>query len=320
MAEQVRVSRMTTAVVPRADRFAFWEAALSSSMYPVRLTPVEAPRTGVVTPDFRADFLRVDGGTARITSGSMDPVCGEATQRQARQRDAGELQIMFHDGGELQVESRQGRQDFSGESLLIQSDDEPNRHTHTERVPMLVLTVHSDALTVPVHQLRPLMFVPLGVDAGLRSLLTGAAHTARLSADTFDGAGISAYLTGVAELVLRTVLGRRPDHGGTTEVRRQQARDVLRARLADPHLSASVVAEELGISPRWLHQLFREELSIAEQITDLRMRRARALLRDELWTGEPIAAIARQCGILDHSQFSRSFRRATGSTPSDYRR
>lgn len=317
MADRVQVSRMSTVAVPVADRFAFWEAALSSSMYPVQLTPVPGDRD--TPPDFRADFLRVDGGTARITGGSLDPVRAESTPRHARQRDADEVQIMFHDGGHLEVESRQGRRQFTRRSLLIQSADEPNRHTHFERVPMLVIAVRSAALSVPVERLRPLMFTPQAVDPGLRAVLTGAARTARLSTDVLDGAGMSAYLTGVAELVLRTVLGRQPDHRGTAEVRRQQARDVMRTRISDPHLTASAVAGELGISVRWLHQLFRGGPGVAEQIAALRVQRARTLLRDARWAHEPISAIARQCGVLDHSQFSRSFRRATGVTPRDYR-
>jgi len=106
---EVRLRRMSTSAVAVPDRFAFWEALLSSSMFPVRLRPADtvAPRRGPT--DFRAEFLQADSGTARITSGVLDPVRGESTAAQARQRDAGTVQLMLHAGGRLLVESRQGR-------------------------------------------------------------------------------------------------------------------------------------------------------------------------------------------------------------------
>lgn len=319
MGGEVRLRRMSTSAVAVPDRFAFWEALLSSSMFPVRLRPADtvAPRRGPT--DFRAEFLQADSGTARITSGVLDPVRGESTAAQARQRDAGTVQLMLHAGGRLLVESRQGRQVFTEQTVLVQTDDELTVHTHSERVRMLVLSVSAAQLSLPVGLLRPMMFVPLPVDAGVRALLSGAIDTARRSTGSLDAVGMNAYLTGIAELVLRTVAGRQPDHAGTVAARRIQACDVVCARLGDPHLNAAVVAEAIGVTVRRLHQLFRGGPTVAEQIRHRRMELGASLLRDPMWAAQPVSAVARRCGYLDQSQFARSFRRHTGTTPTGYR-
>lgn len=158
--------------------------------------------------------------------------------------------------------------------------------------------------------------MPLPLNPALCALLAGAAQRSRTA---LDAVGFSAYLHGIAELVLRIVIGQQPDHSGTAAVRRQQARDVIRARIADPSLTTATVADELGLSVRRLQQIFEGEASIAQQIRDARIDRARRLLQDPLAQDQSIATIARSCGFGDHANFSRSFRRATGMAPRDFR-
>lgn len=312
--DEVQVRRLSTSVVPQADRYAFWEQTMRSSQHPVRLSPAKG---GAST--FHADFLRVDAGPVAISRGSVDPVRSEITPAAARQHCGATVRIALHEGGRTVVNAREGLQVISGRALYVQPDDEPVVQTHTERVPLVVLTVESARLSVPVCVLRSIMFLPLPADGLLRSLVLGAAETARPSSGGLDPAGMSAYLAGVAELVLRTIVGRPPEHAGTAEVRRQQVRELVRSRFDDPHLTATVVSETVGVSPRRLHQLFTGGPTVAAQIRTARMDRAQVLLADPLWCAQPVSAVARHCGFLDHSQFSRAFRAHTGMTPRAFR-
>lgn len=312
--DEVKVQRLSTSLVPAADRYAFWEQTMRSSLHPVRLSPAENAAS-----TFHADFLRVDAGPVAITRGSVDPVRSEITPAAARQNCGATVRIALHEGGRMVVNSRQGLQVISGRALYVQSDDEPVVQTHIERVPLVMLTVESARLSVPLDVLRSIMFLPLPVDGMLRALVLGAAETARLSSGTLDPAGASAYLAGVAELVLRSIVGRPPEHAGTAEVRRQQVRELVRTRFHDPHLTATVVAETVGVSARRLHQLFVGGPTVAAQIRTARMDRAEELLSDPLWCAQPVSAVARHCGFLDHSQFSRAFRAHAGMTPRAFR-
>ncbi len=311
MVERVSLGRLSTAAISPADRFDYWEHSISSQLQPVHIQPVNPRAT-----DFRAEFVKVDAHGTMIAGGVLDPVRSEVTRAHAHEQDASTLSLGLQTSRSLLVEARGERHQFSNQTLLVQSDDEPTVHTHSVRAPMILMTVRTAELSLPMTVLRQLMFRPLPLNPALCALLAGAAQRSRTA---LDAVGFSAYLHGIAELVLRTVIGQQPDHSGTAAVRRQQARDVIRARIADPSLTTATVADELGLSVRRLQQIFEGEASIAQQIRDARIDRARRLLQDPLAQDQAIATIARSCGFGDHANFSRSFRRATGMAPRDFR-
>jgi AraC-like DNA-binding protein len=98
------------------------------------------------------------------------------------------------------------------------------------------------------------------------------------------------------------------------EIRRLQTH--LAAQLARPNIEEA--AAELGISSRSLQRLLGAVgTSFRRQVEHARVRAAEALLLD----GQTkLEAIAREVGYSTLSHFSVAFRRATGETPSDFRR
>ncbi|HET6361104.1 MAG TPA: AraC family transcriptional regulator [Gemmatimonadota bacterium] len=97
-----------------------------------------------------------------------------------------------------------------------------------------------------------------------------------------------------------------------------RAAEIVRAAFPDiPGLSA--IAAEIGVHPVHLARVFRSRhgCSIGEYARRLRVERAAEALRDP---EVPIARVAHRLGYADQSHFARSFRRATGLSPSEYRR
>ncbi|NJP41143.1 AraC family transcriptional regulator [Oscillospiraceae bacterium HV4-5-C5C] len=83
-------------------------------------------------------------------------------------------------------------------------------------------------------------------------------------------------------------------------------------------ISLDDVSRKVNISPYYFSKLFRQEVGITfiEYLTDLRMSKARQLLE----AGSlPIRDIGAAVGYQDPNYFSRTFKRLTGMTPSDYR-
>jgi AraC family transcriptional regulator len=98
----------------------------------------------------------------------------------------------------------------------------------------------------------------------------------------------------------------------------RRAVEIVRAAGAAPPGLAEI-ATEVGIHPVHLARVFRRRYgcSIGEYARRLKVERAAEALRD---TRLPIGRLAHRLGYADHSHFSRSFRRATGFSPSEYRR
>lgn len=85
------------------------------------------------------------------------------------------------------------------------------------------------------------------------------------------------------------------------------------------NISMNELSKAAGYSERQLTRLFRETFSVTTvgYITRLRMQKAQELLR---LTDDTIGEIAWQCGYEDQNYFTRSFRKYTGLSPTEWRR
>lgn len=95
-------------------------------------------------------------------------------------------------------------------------------------------------------------------------------------------------------------------------------RGLIKDRFADPDFGPAEAAAEAGISLRYLQKLFTQcGSTCTEFIYSLRLNHAARLLdrRKLLSTGEPISAIAYDCGFRDYTHFARKFRRRFGHSP-----
>ncbi len=93
---------------------------------------------------------------------------------------------------------------------------------------------------------------------------------------------------------------------------------IIKDRFADPDISPSEVAAEMGISLRYLQSLFTNRGSTCTHyISSLRLDHAAHLIerRASTKTGQPLSDIAYACGFRDYTHFARQFRRRFGTTP-----
>lgn len=100
-----------------------------------------------------------------------------------------------------------------------------------------------------------------------------------------------------------------------------RALQVIERNLADPDLSPAMVAQQAGISLRYLQQLF-EALgeSVTHSIRRRRLERCHSDLRDPHYGAESITEISFRWGFNDPAYFSRIFRDVYGIPPSAHRR
>jgi AraC-like DNA-binding protein len=94
-------------------------------------------------------------------------------------------------------------------------------------------------------------------------------------------------------------------------------------RYASEHVAGPITLSDLAaaahLSARNLSARFATELhtSPLQWVRDLRIRTAARSLRE---TSLPLGDVALRCGFYDHAHLTRSFRRALGMTPTEYRR
>jgi len=94
----------------------------------------------------------------------------------------------------------------------------------------------------------------------------------------------------------------------------------LQNRLHESDLSPLSVAGELGISTRTVHYAFaRAGTTFVQRLMELRLGRARDLLRNVRLYDLPVTEVAARCGFADPSHFARRFRRRFGQSPVQFR-
>jgi AraC-like DNA-binding protein len=102
---------------------------------------------------------------------------------------------------------------------------------------------------------------------------------------------------------------------------RGQIKALIRARLADPELSVSQIAQALRLSPSTLHRAWAgEACSLSDFIWSQRLDAARRDLCDPACAARTVSDIAFSWGFNDAAHFSRAFRARFGCSPKELRR
>jgi AraC-like DNA-binding protein len=99
-----------------------------------------------------------------------------------------------------------------------------------------------------------------------------------------------------------------------------RAKAIIESHLHDHALNTEKVAELVGISPRYLQDLFHADGTTASDwIWKRRLEKSRRDLADPLRGRDSIAQIALACGFADFGHFSRRYKEAFGASPRDDR-
>jgi AraC-like DNA-binding protein len=165
----------------------------------------------------------------------------------------------------------------------------------------------------------------LSMDHPAARLLHGYATTLLGHEGALAEAEQTLYAAHIADLVA-LLLGPTRDAaeqartGGARAARRLAVQADVRSNLRNPELSVDWLARRHGISPSYVRSLFYDDgTSFTDFVTEARLARVAAALRDPATAGRTVAALALAAGFGDVSWFNQLFRRRFGMTPSAMR-
>lgn len=98
----------------------------------------------------------------------------------------------------------------------------------------------------------------------------------------------------------------------------ERGKEYMEEHYGDEDISLNTVAAYVNVSPNHFSRIFsqQEEKTFVEYLTELRMNRAKEMLR---CTGLKATEISRRLGYKDHHYFYYLFKKTVGCTPGDYR-
>lgn len=141
-------------------------------------------------------------------------------------------------------------------------------------------------------------------------------------ADELDDADGPTMETATIDLIVRLMERQFQQSGAASGASGRMRRDILDfidAHLADPRLGPAMLEQHFQISRAHLYRFFMGEGGIAKVIRDRRLDMAYRMLRDPSSRHGRITDIAFELGFSGHNQFTRTFNKRFGITPSEAR-
>ncbi|GAB3808369.1 helix-turn-helix domain-containing protein [Micromonospora zhanjiangensis] len=305
-----------TEVLPPADRLAAWQQ-VTAELLPTTVTTMHED-------DFLAAVRTVALDDVRVSVLDLPSHEVYRSPRQIRQHDPDQVMAWFGLGSTLDLDVTDRACSIHKGNYLLYSSSRPFRTLHGRGARGLLLQV--PARMLPSPKIAGALFSAALPGDGLGGLLSRYLIELVTHAGGYRPADASRLSTVTVDLFTAFLHGLDPDGARTTPEARQRVlwlrvHDYIERRLGDPDLSPRTVAAAHAISVRTLYHLFeKENLTVADWIRRRRLERCRQDLADPLLSHRTIQSIGSRWGLTDPAHFSRAFRKAYATSPTDYRK
>ncbi|MDH7794225.1 MULTISPECIES: AraC family transcriptional regulator [unclassified Beijerinckia] len=207
-----------------------------------------------------------------------------------------------------------------GEAALV-SASEPLRMIGAEKNVWTNVVIPRAILTKAFPNMDDRLALPIDAQNEALTLLTRYCHLLETGRPLISPVLIAHATDTIVDLVgLATgAKGEAAELAGLRGLRAARLQAVIakmQESFTNPAVSAQGVAQSLGLSVRYVHDLLQETgLTFAEHILELRLQRVLRMLSDRRYDRNRISEIAMISGFSDVSYFNRCFRRRFGCSP-----
>lgn len=225
-------------------------------------------------------------------------------------------------GGRGEVRQGKGIARLSDGAFTIVDGSRPFLFSFPTHFQQIIIRVpRQDFLThIPERRLDTILGVALPGQVGASSLVSAVFRKSAQITPTPDVAIEDAMAFSMLDMLAVSLRGIS-DAASDTQMAHhrdlQRIQDHLLEHLHDPEWTLKKTSLEVGMSQRYLHQVFAGEgLTPASWWMQARLKRARRLLRSP---GVTVREAAERTGFKDPAHFSRAFKKQHGITPGKIR-
>ncbi|MGW0749915.1 AraC-like ligand-binding domain-containing protein [Streptomyces sp. NPDC002587] len=316
-------AELSADMIAPKERFDWYNEVVASSLVPVDLTSERSE-------DFRCGASVLDLGAAQVAAHAYGPLYSRRTSALIRRSDPEQFQLGLMVRGGMWMSQYGGGDAQVGPGDMILWDTSKQWEAATRAgdatVEAVILQIPRDALPLREDRVAGLFGRRIGGESGMGAVLARFLSSLRSHAAECGPQELR-RLGSVAVDLAAAVLAQRVDAYDElpAEARARALRERIDAfidhNLGDPALTPALIAAAHGISVRALHLLFRDRpQSVAATVRRRRLERCRSdLARPELASRSVHDIAARWC-FTSAPVFSRAFREAYGTSPSEFRR
>jgi AraC family transcriptional regulator, positive regulator of tynA and feaB len=303
------VTTWSTAGVDEHEQFDYWREVVCSAF--VHLSPERSDRGS-----FHGSIESVPLRTSSLSRIAADPQTVHRRTVDIARTPAPITYLNVQMAGTSTV-TQHGRTAalVAGQAVLVDASA-PFSMTFGERFQQWSVHLDADALVRRTGPLDALCARPLDASPALGALLIDVVSATWRIGNGCDDGDAARLDDQLSALVAALVMANTPARSAHTDLYERAVR-CIEHLFRDPALTVPVLANELSVSVRLLHQVFAEHhQTVGGFLAETRLRAAEAMLRQR---HETIAVVASTCGFGDLSHFSRQFRERFGVTPGSMR-
>ncbi|WP_405879310.1 helix-turn-helix domain-containing protein [Streptomyces sp. NBC_01136] len=307
--------------VAASERFDWFTDVVANALMPTALRADD-------TAGFHAEGSVLALGNVQVSRFSYSPLRSRRTPKLIRRGDPEQYQLGLVTKGSMWISQRGGESGLLSGDMVLWDTSRPSEAgsgVEGRMVEAFVLQIPKSEVSLRANQVDQLLArrIPAGTGMGaiLAQFLTALPGNGP-DCRPQDLSRLGATAVDLAVACLAHHLGA-PQHVPTearVHAMFRRIDDFIDCNLDDPELTPSVIADRHHISLRSLYALFegRPE-SVAASIRQRRLERCRADLADPELRKESVQAVAARWGFTSATVFSRTFRAAYGTTPTQYR-
>lgn len=274
-------------------------------------------------PDFHARVVAQDLGTLGLRHMWSDPYRGRQTKQTLARAKRGLYVLTAATSGAFAM-SQYGREVTidHGTAALHSTMDEIEL-THTQSSSAFIVTIPAERLKQRLAIPEEFCAVPLLRNGPSASVFFACLNSVADQVHRLDDATRDGFADRLIDLLATAVEGDLAARVTTSSVRAHHLRRVKAYMMANLHrteLSARSMATALGLSVRYVHDLFRDEpVTIGAFLRQHRLMRVRDALADQQFSALTIAEIAYRHGFHSSTHFTTCFREEFGCSPKQWR-
>jgi len=311
---------LSTDAVPRNQRLAYWTDMICNVYVQLGCDPVREGPPGDFTGSIRRHTLpSLDVSVVNSGAQSVMRTPGHI----ARSTDAYFL-VGIQTAGRGVV--RQDGRDavLSVGDFALYDSTRPYQLLFDDAFEQIVLKLPGERLRSELRDTEALTATTVSGREGAGHLLISMIRTLREDIDALQPASALAVANGVLSILvagLQTLpAARSPGLSQLAAFHLARIKRRIDEQLADPALSVSGLAAQLGLSASQVHRVFGSEpLTPAQYIWERRLEACSRDLREPRLAGRTVSEIAFGRGFNDAAHFSRAFRERFGCSPREWR-
>jgi AraC-like DNA-binding protein len=271
------------------------------------------------TPGAFAGRLRTrEYGRLQISTVTAGPHRAIRTPAMIESEEDYFISVLVRGHGEVRQDDRTAH--LTDGAYTVVDGSRPFLFTFTAPFQQLIIRVPREDLLarIPRDRLQHATGLMLPGTSGTGSLVSAVLRQAALIEEpAHDGAQTSLSLSlSTLDMLAAILQGAAQDRSGMSPSRArdlQQAKNNLTMHLHDPNWTLQATCLELGMSMRYLQQVFSDAgLTPASWWFHTRLQHAQRLL---LTSGATVQEISERTGFKDPAHFSRAFRKQYGTSP-----